>query len=191
MNTSSNIDDAINSFLNEKSSSKNDDALKSLIDKFNLNNESKLEFGSRLYDLEFYDEAIPILSKSEYGVDIYRVATVFFYREEYSKAFLKFKESADKGYARAFYWLGYMSEYGLGCDKSATSAELYYTEGLRNKYVLPHRSLIRLKYKGKNIVYRAIYYSKLFCITVNVIYIAFKNPDDERLADVPNIWNKK
>ena len=154
-----------------------------------------LEFmGRKLYFEGFESKAKLFLleiGEEISGHDLYILSVIFFYSEEYSEAESYFKLALNLGYTRSYYWLGYITENGLGQCSDKQKAIEYYRSGAACGYLMPHRSYLRLKHDESNLLGESIYRLKFFFLIVKASILVIKNINDERLADIPNYFEKK
>lgn len=120
----------------------------------------------------------------------YGIACTYFNEQNYDLALEAYKKSSEKGYPRAYYWVGYMYEQGLGKPKDSDIAKGYYTKGKEQGYLMAERALIHLKLKESSYLEKVFIFVSYISLLTKAFFIAKKNISDERLADVPNVFNK-
>jgi len=110
-------------------------------------------------------------------------ASACYYLEEFEDAIQSYKQAAEGGYPRSYYWLGRMYQEGLGVSANEDQAYKYYCLGAKHEYVLPTKACLKIEMKNSSIFRKIFIKFKFVIYGIKVIYMAFKNVNDERLAD--------
>ena len=146
--------------------------------------------GRKLFFDSFFEQATVFLSAIDKITDPFDyslLASAFYRLEEFEKAIYFFKQAGDHGYGRSFYWLGLMYEEGQGVTPCEESAYKYYRLGANYGYALSIRGYLNIDIRRSSFFKKKFLQMRLFLEKIKVGYIAFKNVEDERLADLlPN-----
>jgi TPR repeat protein len=121
---------------------------------------------------------------------LYGIGSIYFIQGEFESALCNYRKSLDCGYKRAAYWIGYMHEHGLGIEKDVESAKKYYDIGYSYGYLMAKRASIRLVFKTGSINQKMLSIPSLLYVIIQSFFIAKKDIDDERLADIPNAFKQ-
>lgn len=122
---------------------------------------------------------------------LYGKACVCFDNQDFINALKYYEKASSNGYSRAYYWLGYLHEYGLGVDHDLEQASYYYRKGSKNGYLIADRAIIDLVFKGNNLLKKLLVLPKFIYILIKSFFIALENIHDERIVDIPNYFSKE
>jgi TPR repeat protein len=122
---------------------------------------------------------------------IYGLACTLYGQGSYLKAVSKYVEASDLGDYRAYYWLGYMHEFGLGVNIDLELARGYYLNGSEKGYLMPERALIQMTHRYGTLVERIFITPRFLCLFLKIFRVALRDHEDESLADVQAYELKK
>ena len=122
---------------------------------------------------------------------LYGVASINFLKKNFVSAFNGFKMAGKKKYFRACYWLGFMCERGLGVEKNIDMALSYYECGAENGYLVAERAIIDIIFRTGTLLDKVLVLPRLVVLVMRSLPIAYRNIDDERITDIPNIFNPR
>lgn len=125
------------------------------------------------------------------GDATYGAATICFAQRDYQKAFQYFEQAAALNIGRAFHWMGHMKVHGLGVAKDELQAAVYYKKGADRGYFVAKRSLLYLSLKDAGLMKKLVTQVRVACLMAKAGVIAYRNMKDERIADIPNAFQKQ
>lgn len=138
-----------------------------------------------LIDIQNDDELKCGLSWSHYGLGV-----TYFNQNDPRNAKIEFEKSLDLGFYRPYYWLGVMYKSGYGVDKDLKKAKEYYHKAVQCGYLIAERALLQIEYTKSKGLKKIIVIVKVLKLLTKAIKIGIKDINDERLADIPNIFSK-
>lgn len=153
----------------------------------------------RFLGWEFYkkndmDSALIWFSKAAQQGDpdaAFGIGSAHFARREFDLALLYYDQAAGLGYARAYGWIGYIYQLGLGVPRDIGKATQYYRKSAEHGYLLAERALIYLTFRHGNTLSKVLAVPKFIYILAKAVILAYRNINDERLRDIPNPLRNK
>lgn len=150
--------------------------------------------GWTLYEQNETEEALRWFDKGIAMNDvesIYGAACVYLSTGEFEPAVVNYQKSLELGYKRSAYWLGYMFEKGFGVNENVDKAMEYYKLSDQNGYLIGERAYINLIFHSGKIHQKFSAIPKLVYIVIKSFFLAKKNIKDERLAEIPNVLDRR
>lgn len=119
------------------------------------------------------------------------LGSIYFVQRDFSSAVRCYEAAAGDGYSRAFYLLGYLCEHGLGAPRDIEKAVRYNKQAAAAGYIVAERALIHLAFQHGNVLQKILAVPRLLLVIVKAAVIAYRNINDPRIVDVPNVFAKK
>lgn len=120
----------------------------------------------------------------EDGEALFGIGSVYVAQREFRNALEYFERSANQGYARSYQWIAGIYQHGCGVPMDINKAVCFYKEGASRGYVMAERSLINIASVNGNVFEKLLSMLKLVLLQIRTAKIAYRNIDDNRLADV-------
>ena len=149
--------------------------------------------GWRYYESDEFEKAESWFSKAAEQEDaeaMFGIGSLHFVKRDFLSAERYYELAADRGYSRAYHWIGYMYEHGLGVSRDTGLAEKYYAEGTRKGYLISERALIRLAFQHGRLSRKVFLVPRYITMLVRAAIIAYRDINDERIVDVPNVFER-
>ena len=150
--------------------------------------------GWQYYEKDAMDRALSWFFKAAEQGDAeahYGIGSVHFVRRDFLAALQSYERAADQGCPKAYGWIGYIYQLGLGVPRSVEMAIENYKKSAAHGYILADRALIHLTFQQGNFFNKVFVLPKFFYILIKAAIIAYRNINDERLAGIPNAFEKK
>jgi TPR repeat protein len=145
------------------------------------------------YRRDEYENASLWFSKAYESGDsegIYGLANISFVQGDYELARENYLVALQEGCTRANYWLGVIYEHGLGVKKSVQKAKEYYSDGAKCGYLISARALVQTVFRYGSLWEKLLAIPDYVRLVAKGFKVASGNASDERLADVPNPFNR-
>lgn len=125
------------------------------------------------------------------GESFYGIGSIYLAQGNFQLALLNYKKSLSFDYGRSSCWLGYMYESGLGTEKDIETAKNYYRIGSDYGYLIAKRASIRIAFDTGTVFQKIMSMASMINVAVKTFFIAKKDVNDERLAEIPNVFKNK
>ena len=149
--------------------------------------------GWNYYESDDFEQALSWFARAVDRGDaesMYGVACVYFNKKEFVAAFDAYRNALTHGYFRACYWIGYMYEKGLGVERDINNALSYYERGSSQGYLISIRAYIHLIFQYGSFFQKLKTMPTMLALLIKGFVIAHRDINDERLADVPNAFDR-
>lgn len=121
---------------------------------------------------------------------MFGLACVLIEQQNYESALEHLKQSSGKGYMRSTYWIAAIYEHGLAGDRNIERAREYYSKAAKSGYLIAERALLNLTFKHGSVVQKLSTLPALIGLTIRSFFVAARDRNDERLADIRNAFEK-
>ena len=139
------------------------------------------------------DKALAWFSKAANQGDgdaLYGIGSVYFVKRDFNLALQHYGQAAERGYFRAYHWIAYIHHQGLGVSKNIKLAMDYYSRSAAHGYLIAERALLHLAWQQGHGLKRFAILPKYVYLVARTAVVAFRNANDPRIADVPNVFER-
>jgi TPR repeat protein len=124
------------------------------------------------------------------GNSCFNLAKIFRTQNDHVQAFHYFDLAARYGCTRAYYWIGHSYHFGTGVRADITKAAENYKKGAERGYLIAEKALAHIKMHHGSWKEKIIGSCQSCCLLFKAFRLALKNPKDERLIDIPDVFQK-
>jgi TPR repeat protein len=150
--------------------------------------------GWNYYRSDDFTKALDWFSKAAEAGDgdaLFGMGSICFVRRDFHNALRYYKDAADRGCLRAYAWIGYIYHRGLGVPRNENIAISYYKQGASKGSLIAQRALIHLAWRGGKLLAKIAVLPKYVYVIVKAGIIAYRDVSDPRIADIPNVLERK
>ena len=122
---------------------------------------------------------------------LFGAGSVEFCEKNYISAICYFKRAAENGYPRAYQWIANIYCRTEDFPVNVEEALKYYKKGASHGFLMSKRAIISIDMKSGNIFIKLVSALKLIFLMIEMLIISFRDINDIRMSDVPNVFEKK